>query len=148
MQKGTDHQLSLTPTEFSELTHQIRFLEEVQHTAKMLNSSDEGLLHILSKVRTMSEEEKTQVMRSLQPQSSRTTLLCEQECLEKLGKSLVYAASFKKAHILTKTDVCFKVSYPKGLLEDDFDQIIGSNLVRDVAFEEPILWDQLNKQTQ
>lgn len=92
----------------------------------------------------MSDADKMDIVSALQALPKHRTLMpCERECFDKLGKSLVYAQNLQKGHMLCEANVCFKVSYPKGLLDADYDQVIGAQLTADVSFEDPVQWEQL-----
>lgn len=144
-QKGTDHKLSLTPIEFSKLISNIRQLEvslEIQPLP--ISPSDETILKVLSQINPLSDEDIENMLMALRNQTERILMTCEHECFEKLGKSLVYALNLKKGQLLTENDVCFKVCHPKGLLDEDYDRVIGARLSEDVSYEMPVMWTHLD----
>lgn len=65
---------------------------------------------------------------------------CELPCWQKLGKSLVYNRPCPAGQIVQSTDICFKVSPIKGLLDEHYYDVIGKRLTRSVSFEEPVFW--------
>lgn len=138
-QKGTDHQLSLTPLEFSKLIGHIRQLETILNVQPLsTHPSDAEILEVMTQIYPISYEDRVNIEIALQPQIARNLLPCERDCFEKLGKSLVYTSNLDKGHVITENDVCFKVSHPKGLLDEEYDRIIGARLCEDVSDEMPV----------
>lgn len=143
-QKGTDHQLSLTPPELSQLVADVRQLENyLKFQPLSTTPSDESILKTMSQIQTISDQDRKHILQALKPQKERVILPCERECFEKLGKSLVYVSNLKTGHLVTEKDVNFKVSHPKGLLDGDYDCLMGKRLCTDVSFEMPVQWHHL-----
>lgn len=151
--KGTDHQLSLTPATFRRLVANIRTLEAVPgpDVARQPNIADaEPFGRVCDALQAaaipLDADELADIRAALAPLGPSASTAdavvadCERPCWLKLGKSLVFAGDRRTGHVLTGADVCFKVSVTKGLLDGQYDAIVGRRLVCDVAYEEPVLW--------
>lgn len=57
----------------------------------------------------------------------------------------MFAGDRRAGHVLQSADVCFKVSAIKGLLDGQYDAIVGRRLVSDVAYEEPVCWTHFSE---
>lgn len=123
-QKGTDHQLSLEPTEFQHLVTQIRRAEgEVMR-------DDNAILKYLSEFVSVDELESVKL--ALAPVTRKQILDCEMPCRLKLGKSLVYCMDFKSATKITENMICAKVTEPFGISAEHFDDFVGRTLCMNV----------------
>lgn len=157
--KGTDHQISLTPNAFRQLVAHIRALEsrpaEWKDAARetMLNQQWHGIHDVVanalrSAAIQMSDPELDDIRQALLPLSLRDprdgVSECERPCWQKLGKSLVFSRDLRAGHRLQLSDVCFKVSPSKGLLDGDYDAIEGKRLACDVRNDEPVVWRHLD----
>lgn len=133
-QKGTDHKLSLEPTELRQLIVRIRSIENIQPMVQV--TDDQSVLDFLSKFLT--ESELSDVKLAIAPIQRKCIQECEMACRLKLGKSLVYRKSLKCGQIVSIEDICAKVSEPFGISAEFFDNFIGQTLCKDVEMDENV----------
>lgn len=157
-QKGTDHQISLTPSTLKtvvEYIHRIDVqLTEMANTSQKTKSpifnTKESLMLVkdvlfAAKIPVLPGEieEIAAALAPISDDEPKELEKCELLCWQKLGKSLVYCRSLPAGHVLQSTDIGFKVSPIKGLLDEDYDAVVGNVLNRDVTFEDPVVWAHL-----
>ncbi|XP_065219419.1 sialic acid synthase [Planococcus citri] len=70
-------------------------------------------------------------------------LPCERKCFEKLGKSIVAAKDLLPGDIISKNDVCMKVSVPNGIPAKDLNSVLESEITETVHYDQPILKNHL-----
>lgn len=116
--KGSDHGCSLTPCDLSELVKAIREVEGD------LNPQIAASPALGSFEKTVQDSEAA--------------------CIAKLGKTLVAEHHLTEGTILTAQDVSVKVAEPKGIPCKHYDSVLGRVLLRDVAADESIFWDDLD----
>lgn len=132
-QKGTDHMLSLEPSEFNELVSHIRHIEtRVDDIAK----NDKTILSTITNL--MDESYTESIKLSLKPIKCKQILECELPCRLKLGKSLVYRTTLKFGTKITERKICAKVSEPFGISAERIDEFIGRILCTDVLADETL----------
>ncbi|XP_055372841.1 sialic acid synthase [Condylostylus longicornis] len=129
-QKGSDHSVSLDPTEMRLLVERIRNFEKQGYTKIM--RTDEQIIKILKC------ENENSVRQSLKDVSSKEILPCELPCRKKLGKSLVYRKPLKENYIIKTEDIIAKVSEPFGISAEFIYEVIGRKLKVNVAEDEII----------
>lgn len=131
-QKGTDHKLSLEPSELRQLIARIRTVEG--QSLPTAAADDQVILDLLSPI--LSPIELTDVKLAIAPLPQKSVLECEMPCRLKLGKSLVYRNSLQFGTTITEDDICAKVSEPFGISAERFDEFIGRKLSKDVTEDE------------
>lgn len=134
LQKGTDHKLSLEPSEFRQLISRIRSIEKTSLTFELLD--DQSVLDYLSTFLT--ECELNDVKLAIAPMQPKCIQQCEMACRLKLGKSLVYRKPLKSGQTLTIDDICAKVSEPFGISAEYFEKFIGKTVCTDVDIDENV----------
>lgn len=140
-QKGSDHQASLTPTEFGLLIKLIRAYE-----LEMKSPHYENNTNVIRVIRDLLEKnnhpelqnEIEEICTSLNNFQKKRLLDCELPCYNKLGKSLVYTEDLPEGHILEAKNICVKVSDPKGISAELIEVIIGQKLNINVFQDNPI----------
>lgn len=137
-QKGTDHKLSLEPTELKQLISRIRQIEarssHEMAVATGIDDDDDTILELLTPI--LSASELIEVKMALAPVQCKQIQKCEMECRLKLGKSLVYCGNLNIGTMLSENDICAKVSEPFGISAEHFDEFIGKILVKNVFEDE------------
>uniref|UniRef100_A0A182PTB3 AFP-like domain-containing protein n=1 Tax=Anopheles epiroticus TaxID=199890 RepID=A0A182PTB3_9DIPT len=133
--KGTDHQASLNPAEFSRMVRCIRAVE---------NNVLEDTYSLIGRLREVLDEQDFDkpelLVASKEVDSSDRKLLgCERPCFNKLGKSLVYANDLHCGTVLAETNINVKVSEPKGLSPRLFDSVVGKTVQCAVLKDDPVL---------
>lgn len=113
------------PTEMKQLVDKIRYLEN----NFTLPLNDEEILRISKELKLLDINGVEILLKKV---SERSIFPCEVECNEKLGKSLVYANDFSANHKLNGDDILVKVSEPKGIPAENFDNLIGKILIKSV----------------
>lgn len=162
--KGTDHRLSLTPPDLRRLVDNIRRLEATMTTPPPTATTDPDVVAAIeddadpfdrvcaafaAAAIPLSDDERRDIRDAVAPLAGRTSsdpeavvADCERPCWLKLGKSLVFARTLTAGHCVRADDVCFKVTWGrKGLLDGQYDAIMGRRLRADVAYEEPVAWE-------
>ncbi len=125
--RGSDHQASLDP---AELTDFIRKVRQIEKNSKIpLNSSLE-----ISQILKVDQEIVDLLTKKV---GERRIFPCEIPCNQKLGKSLVYSRNLKCGDVLTENDVAVKVSEPKGIPAENYDDLVGKVLTKDVNADDP-----------
>lgn len=122
--------MSLEPQEFLQMAQIIRAVES---TALSSNSEDE-ILRVLAPF-DPSKKELRALSLALSEVTGKSILDSEIPCKIKLGKSLVYRRALRRGAILTKEDVCVKVSEPNGIPAELIDDFLGRELHRNVDEE-------------
>ncbi|XP_055691137.1 sialic acid synthase [Lutzomyia longipalpis] len=138
--QGSDHKCSLEPPEMTRLVKNVRKVEEYlnkQNQGATLNTFEE-LASLLDHLEVLPEEDREPLKSALIGENERKLLKCEEECYRKLGKSLVYARNITSGEELTENDLTIKVSHPKGIPPEDFEQILGRKLTKPVEADTPI----------
>lgn len=132
-QKGTDHMLSLGPSEFNDLVSHIRHIEaRVDAIPKYDNT-------ILTTIADLLDESYVESVKlALKPIDCKRILECELPCRLKLGKSLVYRTTLKFGTKITEDEICAKVSEPFGISAERIDEFIGRILSTDVLADETL----------
>lgn len=124
-QKGTDHSLSLEPSELSKMIEIIRNIENESHNAKL---SNDEILKILMQFSPNAKDIESVTLALKSEVNEKKILDCEQSCKMKLGKSLVYKKALKSGTVLHEEDLCVKVSEPFGMPAELIDKFIGRKL--------------------
>ncbi|XP_052902130.1 sialic acid synthase [Anopheles moucheti] len=133
--KGTDHQASLNPAEFTRMVHCVRALEA--QPSRDSASLIDRLKAVLDE-EDFNERDLIVALKEVGVQD-RKLLDCERPCCDKLGKSLVYANDVHPGTVLTESDLGIKVSEPKGLSPRLYDSVVGK-MVNHTAFKDkPVL---------
>lgn len=132
-QKGTDHKLSLEPSEFKQLISHIRHAECI-FTKSIANNEIMNFLSTFS-----NETELNNFKLAMKTVEQKAILECERPCQMKLGKSLVYSRFLELGSILTADMICAKVSEPFGISAERFDEFVGCKLLIEVNFEENLM---------
>lgn len=139
-QKGTDHRLSLQPEELKEFTEMARNLETYLQSHELPDKSNDTILKVLKEIHpTATNEHLESVKLALAPISSRYTFDCEYDCLNKLGKSLVYRRNLNEGTVLSADDICVKVSEPSGIPADRYFHFVGLTLQEDVSADDIVI---------
>lgn len=138
-QKGSDHCVSLNPSELRLLVEKVRLIEKnVQQLPVMLDD----LLDVVTEL-NLFEHPRGFIEKACQPNNiddiSKSILPCELMCKHKLGKSLVYTRDLKAGHCLIENDIGVKVSEPNGIPAEFYDDVIGKELKCDVFYDDPII---------
>jgi len=140
-QKGSDHIVSLDPTELRQLVNNVRLIEKNVRLPVM----PDDLLAVATKLNLF--ENPLGFIAKACMSSSSTPLVgpksifpCELICKHKLGKSLVYARDLSKGQQLTEMDIAVKVSEPNGVPAEFYDDVIGKVVMRDgVCQDDPVM---------
>ncbi len=135
-QKGSDHCLSLNPTELRELVKKVRLIER---NVQQLPVMPVDLLNAVVEL-NLFESPKGFIEKACQSNDIPKSIFpCELMCKNKLGKSLVYTRDLTAGQCLTQSDISVKVSQPSGVSSELFDDVVGQVLMRDVSFDDPVL---------
>lgn len=132
-QKGTDHMLSLEPSEFHELVVHIR---QIETCVDAIAKNDKTILSTITDLLDKSYIES--VTLALKPVECKRILECELPCRSKLGKSLVYRKAVKFGGKITEREICAKVSEPFGISAERLDEFTGRILRTDVLADESL----------
>lgn len=117
------------------LTDTIRAIERrLEASQRQKYKSNEDVLLILKDCH-ISQTEANSVELAVKQQQHRKILPCEIECLQKLGKSLVYTKSCEAGHLLRESDLCAKVAEPNGLSACQLYNVIGKRLRQNVTVD-------------
>uniref|UniRef100_A0A182W3D0 AFP-like domain-containing protein n=1 Tax=Anopheles minimus TaxID=112268 RepID=A0A182W3D0_9DIPT len=135
--KGTDHQASLNPAEFTRMVRCIRAMET--HVPDSTGSLVDQLRGVLEE-EDFNERELHVALQKVGVQD-RKLLDCERPCHNKLGKSLVYANDVYSGTVLAESDVMIKVSEPQGLSPLMYDSVVGKMVKLTTFKDKPILED-------
>jgi sialic acid synthase len=138
-QKGSDHCVSLDPSELRALVEKVRLIERnVQQLPVMLVD----LLNVVVEL-NLFDNPQGFITKACQPPIGNNTpksiLPSELMCKHKLGKSLVYSRDISAGQCLIEDDVCVKVSEPNGIPAEFYDNIIGKELKCDVSYDHPVI---------
>jgi sialic acid synthase len=137
-QKGSDHCVSLDPSELRVLVEKVRLIERnVQQLPVMLDD----LLDVVVEL-NLFDNPLGFITKACQPNNDNTSksiLPSELMCKHKLGKSLVYSRDISAGQCLIESDVCVKVSEPNGIPAEFYDNIIGKELKCDVSEDHPVI---------
>jgi sialic acid synthase len=137
-QKGSDHCVSLDPSELRALVEKIRLIERnVQQLPVMLDD----LLDVVVEL-NLFDNPLGFITKACQPignDTPKSILPSELMCKHKLGKSLVYSRDIPAGWCLIEDDVCVKVSEPNGIPAEFYDNIIGKELKCDVSYDHPVI---------
>lgn len=134
-QKGSDHCVSLDPTELCLLVKKVRLIE----TNVRLPVMPDELLKSVTKLKLF-ENPLGFIAQACGPVEPKSIFPCELMCKHKLGKSLVFARDMTKGQHLMDTDIAVKVSEPSGIPAEFYDDvIIGHKLTNDVYRDDPVL---------
>jgi sialic acid synthase len=124
--RGSDHQASLDP---AELTDFVRKVRQIEKSSKIpLISSLE-----ISKILNVDQEIVDLLIKQVE---ERQIFPCEIPCNQKLGKSLVYSRNLKCGDVLTGNNVAVKVSEPKGIPAENYDDLLGKILSKNVEADD------------
>jgi sialic acid synthase len=143
-QKGSDHCLSLDPSELRALVERVRLIERNVNGSSVIPND---LLRSTVTELNLFECPEGLVEKACQPDddSPKSISACELPCKHKLGKSLVYARDASKGDRLTEGDVDVKVSEPNGIPAEFYDDVVGRVLMRDVLHDEPVIECDINR---
>ena len=72
-------------------------------------------------------------------------LSCEASCYGKLGKSIVATRNLEAGTSLSENDITLKVDYPKGIPAKNYNQVLGTNLLRRVNRDQSIPEDSFSQ---
>lgn len=141
-QKGSDHCLSLNPTELRTLVDKVRLIERNPNVIQLSSSvMSNDLLNSVTKL-NLFESPMGFITKACQPNTDdipRSIFPCELMCKHKLGKSLIYTRDLKKGQCLVESDIGVKVSEPNGIPAEFYDDVIGKVLMRDVFYDDPVI---------
>lgn len=151
-QKGTDHKLSLEPTELQQLVTRIRSIEtrsagnidtDIGIDSNVdADDGDQQTDFMLFLTQLLTDAELNDVKLALAPVAHGKHIQpCELECRLKLGKSLVYRGNLKCGATLNEQDICAKVSEPFGISAEHFDEFVGKVLTKNVCQDENLAID-------
>jgi sialic acid synthase len=135
-QKGSDHCVSLDPSELRTLVERVRLIERNVQLPVMLDD----LLGAVTKL-NLFECPMGFIADACQPGDvvPKSIFPCELMCKHKLGKSLVYTRDMTKGHCLFESDICVKVSEPNGIPAEFYDDVVGRKLTRDVLCDDSVM---------
>lgn len=120
------------------LTDTIRTIEQrLEAPQRQKYNSNEDVLLLLRDCK-ISQTEARSIELALTQQRNRKIFPCEIECLQKLGKSLVYTKSCEAGHLLRESDLCAKVAEPNGLSAVHLYDVIGKRLRQNVTADTPV----------
>lgn len=138
-QKGSDHCVSLNPNELSQLVAKVRLIER---NVRQLPVMPDDLLDAVVEL-NLFERPMGFIEKACQPNDTDDTpksiLPCELMCKHKLGKSLVYTRDLTAGRCLIASDIGVKVSEPNGIPAEFYDDVVGSELMRDVSYDDPVM---------
>lgn len=152
-QKGTDHKLSLEPTELQQLITRIRSIETrltgsidtdigIDSNDDDDDDDDQQTDFTLFLTQLLTDAELNDVKLALAPVAHGKHIQpCELACRLKLGKSLVYQGNLKCGATLNEHDICAKVSEPFGISAEHFDEFVGKVLTKNVCQDENLAID-------
>ncbi|XP_037943161.1 sialic acid synthase [Teleopsis dalmanni] len=126
-QKGSDHKCSLEPDELQQMIQDINSISLI----KPIPWTQDEIINYFNN--------NINITQALHGSEKRCLLACEWNCKSKLGKSIVAARDLERGRIITKDDICIKVSEPNGIPAECLQQIMGHSILIDIKEDNPLM---------
>jgi sialic acid synthase len=120
--RGSDHRASLDPAELKDFVEKVRLIEENSEIPLISSLEISQILNV----------DKEIIDLLIKKVEERQIFPCEIPCNQKLGKSLIYSRNLKCGYILTEKDITVKVSEPKGIPAEYYNDLVGKVLSKNV----------------